>query len=358
MKKLTWLFLSLMLFLGMGTAFAQGDEGETDPVTPSIDVPRTPSISPASNSTVAVDSKITITGFGDYSIYYVIDGSDEDFNLTYEQLEGTNNLTLYDDATQVTATSAGTMTIKAAAVNVDNDEKVVAWSPIRTGQYTVVARPTAPTFNPDGGEITESTQITLTNGTESDETPLKIYYAKKGQATVFDGVKNVSSLNSALKEGSFQKLWLYEGPLTTDKDTTIHAATAMVVGEGNYATVIWSEPVTRRFTIEGSGSTPTPGEDVELVAPTFTPDGGEVEAEQDITISTTTEGAEIYYGQGSTASFVDFKTREELDAAANADMSMRVMVYSPTVKPSLAMLNVETPGAKCSISAAAGRKAQ
>ncbi|MDE7337915.1 MAG: chitobiase/beta-hexosaminidase C-terminal domain-containing protein, partial [Bacteroidales bacterium] len=88
-------------------------------------------------------------------------------------------------------------------------------------------------------------------------------------------------------------------------------------------------------------------------APVFTPDGGEVEAEDTITLTTTTSEAKIYYGKGATASFVSITTKEALDEAAKADENNAVMLYNDTAKSSLAELNVSTPGAKCSISAAA-----
>ena len=452
MKKLTWLFLSLMLVLGMGTAFAQNREGET-PTTPEVPAPtfnpdggtvvvysrivltngtesdETPlkiyynfeaegndayftnittrealeeeldkesserkvnecpktgvtlsksqptSISAAtakidedgnitwstvitknftvkttaptfkpSAGFVAKGTKITTTASVTKikAIYFNVDGSDADFDLTYAQLEGTS-LTKYDQETENLPEITSDMTFRAAFAQLDTLNKTVSWSVITTVEYKVVDRPTAPTFSPDGGEITESDQITLTNGTEGDDTPLEIYYTKKGEASVFATIETETQLNSAKASGWSQKLWLYEEPLTIDKETTIHAATAKIV-EGK---VIWSEPVTKSFTLEATGG----DDDDDLVAPTFTPDGGEIGMDDGIEISTTTAGARVYYDVKS-STFAKLKTEEELDAEAN-NMNSQFSQYSSSMKPSLEELGGTTPGAKVSISAAA-----
>ncbi|MDE5610124.1 MAG: chitobiase/beta-hexosaminidase C-terminal domain-containing protein, partial [Bacteroidales bacterium] len=98
--------------------------------------------------------------------------------------------------------------------------------------------------------------------------------------------------------------------------------------------VDWSEKVTATYTIQ-----------TKPAAPTFLPDGGEVDADEKITLTTTTEGAKIYYS--TTATFVNIATEEELENNGE------VMMYDENAKPALSdFWDSEMAGVNPSISAA------
>ncbi|MDE5763299.1 MAG: chitobiase/beta-hexosaminidase C-terminal domain-containing protein, partial [Bacteroidales bacterium] len=231
--------------------------------------------------------------------------------------------------------------IQALTANV-NEDGVITWSDVTMKAFTIAIAPeppVAPVFNPDGGEVTVGAKVILTNGTESDATPKPIYYNIKNTGSAeFDVVKTQTQLTSAVNNIA-KKLILYPaGGIEITKATSINAATADIDADGN---VTWSEVITKNFTIGAATAT--------LVAPTFNPDGGEVEADEEITLTTTTTGAKIYYIDAATADFVNLTTEEALNEAANGLMPTAIK-YSETTKPTLSDLNVK---AKCSLSAAA-----
>jgi len=122
----------------------------------------------------------------------------------------------------------------------------------------------APTFSPAGGSYTSAQTITLATTTEGAE----IYYL----VTVGAG-----------SEGSFTK---YTAPFQVSKTSTVYAyakKTGMTDSETKSAT----------YTI---GST-TP--ENQVAAPTFSPAGGTYTSAQTITLTTTTQGSEIYYSTTS-----------------------------------------------------------
>ncbi|MDE5610231.1 MAG: chitobiase/beta-hexosaminidase C-terminal domain-containing protein, partial [Bacteroidales bacterium] len=352
MKKLTWLFLSLMLLLGLGTAFADEE------VIPA------PTLNPNGGEVTAGTKVKVTTGFEDtenedaYQLYYVVDNPNFDFS----QYEDDENIPSYVKECYGTITVNAAMTVKVATVKIEQtmEGNTLTWSDPVSASYTIKAvEPTtptndvpAPTFNPDGGEIVSGGKVILTNGTESDATPKPIFYNIKGTGDEeFKKATTKAELAKAVKDVSKKLIPYPVGGIELTADRTINAATADTTADKD--TVIWSTVVTRNFTI-GSST----GDDDNVAAPTFSPDGGEVDVDEDITMTTTTQGAKIYYINGTTASFVSLTTEEALDEAANGLIStaMEYANYSkPTLGEFIGMAGgfMGNPGDKLSLTAAA-----
>ncbi|MHC9539177.1 MAG: chitobiase/beta-hexosaminidase C-terminal domain-containing protein [Vulcanimicrobiota bacterium] len=119
----------------------------------------------------------------------------------------------------------------------------------------------APVFSPAGGTYSSAQTITLTTTTDGAE----IYYAiSTGYGTDMQFTK-------------------YNSPLNVSQTSTVYAY-AKKTGMTDSATK------SATYTI---GSTPPPGDKV--AAPVFSPAGGTYSSAQTITLTTTTEGAEIWY---------------------------------------------------------------
>ena len=281
--------------------------------------PDAPTFSPAGGA-VPAGTPIQILGGVPAAFqipYYIVNGSDADFNLTFEQLSALpENAALkpYYTAEDDAPTVNEAMTLKAAIAQLNPTEQTLVWSEITTATFTVTGgeepEPTndvpVPVFNPDGGEILDGTPILLTNGTESDATPKPIYYNFKTAKALTD-IKTKTDLDNANRQMatlSNAKLYSSAG-IQIKKDQTINAATADIDENGN---VIWSAVVTKAFTYVKPAV-------VKPAAPVFNPDGGKVAANQKITL-TQSAGEDIYYClNGEESDFLSWETSEDLGMA-------------------------------------------
>ncbi|MCM1531088.1 MAG: chitobiase/beta-hexosaminidase C-terminal domain-containing protein [Ruminococcus flavefaciens] len=282
-------------------------------------------------------------------VFYAIDGSDADFEdiNVYDLYDGTLSIKMYDPEVEK-VTIEEDQTIKAATAEMNG--MTIVLSDIVTVAFTVKAVEVepgdvpAPVFSPDGGAVESGAKVLLTNGTENGSAPLPIYYNLKTTGSEeFDKVSSKAELKSALSSISKKLIAYPAGGIELTAAKTINAATADTSGER----IVWSPVVTKEFTI----GTVSGGDGV--AAPVFSPDGGEIEAEGEITITTSTPQARIYYALDAAAeTFTAFGTGEALDAEEENSMPSIIRYYNSS-KPTLADLGVETPGAKASVSAAA-----
>ncbi|MDE5606597.1 MAG: chitobiase/beta-hexosaminidase C-terminal domain-containing protein, partial [Bacteroidales bacterium] len=277
-----------------------------------------PTLTPAAGSKVLKGGKVTVVkpnpddGFY-YDVLYVLDNAGFDFT----------KYKCYDDdiCADGPAVPTGQMyrnpititkntTVKVITVKYNNfSGKILGWSEPVTASYIAVDAPAAPTFNPDGGEVEDGTAILLTNGTESDATPMPIYYNYKTAKDLTD-IKTTADLDQANRQmASLSNAKLYTSAgIQIKKDQTINAATADIDANGN---VIWSAVTTKSFTYKEP-------EVVKPEAPVFTPDGGTVAPGQKITL-TQADGEDIYYClNGGESNFEMWEYAEDLVTAEQA----------------------------------------
>jgi hypothetical protein len=147
----------------------------------------------------------------------------------------------------------GTTTIEAYAATSSSK------SPVTTGVYTIETPAAAPSFSPAPGTYGSSTQVTLSTTTAG----ASIYYTTDGTTPTTSSSK-------------------YLGPITIQSTTTIKALAAAQ----NLAN---SAVTTGAYTIE------TPA-----AAPIFNPAPGTFSGGVEVTMSTSTSGATIYYTTNGT----------------------------------------------------------
>ncbi len=348
MRKLTKILFGAMLFFGIGTAFAD-------------EVPA-PTFDPVDGSVVEANSTVTVVYDGPenegsmlYDVLYIVDNPTFDFSQ-YDNYDDVPYSMVYENPITITQN----MTITAITVEYDMESyDINGWSEKVSASYTVKeVEPIpggvpAPVFKVDGNtvenatmSVAEGTKVMLTNGTESDETPKPIYYnIKVTGSEEFNNVKTQAQLTSALTSISMKLIVYPSVGIEITKATPINAATADIDEEGN---VTWSTVITKNFTI--GTENPNPSEKPE--APTFDPDGGEVDADQEITITSATTSAKIYYANND--NFLQYTTQDELDEAINNDIGYgdAPILYESYDKPTAGDWN-DPAGSTVSISAAA-----
>ncbi|WP_339225786.1 chitobiase/beta-hexosaminidase C-terminal domain-containing protein [Paenibacillus sp. FSL H7-0357] len=193
-----------------------------------------PTASPAGGE-VASGTAVTLSSATSGAvIYYTTDGTTP-----------TSSSTLYSGA--ITLTSA--KTIKAIAVKPGMTD-----SSVLSESYTIMAQVAAPTANPAGGEVASGTAVTLSSATSG----AVIYYTT-------DGTTPTSSST------------LYSGAITLTSAKTIKA---IAVKPGMTDSTVLSESYTIMAQVD---------------APTASPAGGAVASGTEVTLSSATSGALIYY---------------------------------------------------------------
>ncbi|MDE5609802.1 MAG: chitobiase/beta-hexosaminidase C-terminal domain-containing protein, partial [Bacteroidales bacterium] len=163
-----------------------------------------------------------------------------------------------------------------------------------TANYTVdagaEAKPMAPTFT-----LGEDGKLSMENGYDEDDQFHMLCY-KVGADADFEDL-NVSTMYN----------YQYTAPITYTKGQTVKAVTVeMAMGAGGAPELTLSDVST--FYV-------APDPVVVPAAPTFNPNGGEVTLDQQISLSTTTEGASIYYTMEmeKVPDFSTVTTEEELE---------------------------------------------
>ncbi|MGN0701051.1 MAG: chitobiase/beta-hexosaminidase C-terminal domain-containing protein [Oscillospiraceae bacterium] len=173
--------------------------------------------------------------------------------LSYEQ--STDEIPLTDSKVKVVGdlSSLGTKTITVTYLAEQGEAKDgVVLS--KTFEVTVdpAGQVSAPVFSPNGGTFSSPQEVTITTATDG----AKIYYTTDGSEP---------SANSTL----------YNGAFTVSENTTVKA----IAVKENWAD---SSVVSAEYIIAVS-------------APEISPNGGTFSKSQEVTITTATEGAEIYY---------------------------------------------------------------
>ena len=234
----------------------------------------TPRFSPAAGG-VPSGTTVTITCSTEgATIHYTTDGT-----------APTESSPTYSSPIAITADT----TIKAIAIKTGMDNSSVA-----TANYTVVLPKVAnPTFTPSAGEVLSGTTVTITCATEGAD----IYYTTDGSTPSAESTK-------------------YTTPIEITAATTIKAI-------GIATDYQDSSVVTVAYTI----GQPT------AEAPTFVPNGGEVNKGSTVTLSTTTPGGVIHYttnGSTPTASSPVYTD----PIAINADTTIKALTIADGYKNS------------------------
>ena len=357
MKKLTWLLLSLMLFLGMGTAFAQADE--------EFELPEklpTPTFTPASGNVqpgdeIEFDIPNEYKAFSIY-VFYVINDNETTLETTSEELMAAQadmfesldfsvalaQMGRWMLPCEIPTNASGTITFRArmalfpfdmggiGGMNTlsDEDEEpempALIFSDIVTATYTVGAAEVevipAPTLNPNGGEVAAGTSVKVTTGFEDADNSddYWLYYVIDNPDFDFSEYETDDDLPSSVKETY--------GNIKINDAMTVTVATAKVkqTMAGNMLT--WSEPVTATYTIKAVE--PEPTNDVPM--PVFSPNGGTVVSGTKIVLTNGTEDdtkpMPIYYtfkGVGNENYFVNTKTQGDLTTALNKTGLFKVL---------------------------------
>jgi predicted small lipoprotein YifL len=278
MKKNYGVFFgfAVLLITTIFTLAACGDTG--DLTSPPENIPAkvaTPTANPVAGE-VSLNTPITLsTTTEGAAIYYTTDGSTP-----------TTASTVYSDDSKPTVTANPT-TIKAIACKDGMTD-----SDILTAVYTSATIVVTPTASPPAGEVALDTAITLSTTTEG----AAIRYTTDGS--------DPTSGSTLYSDGS--------KPKVTANPTTIKAI-AYKDGMTNSAIL------TVVYTIEP------------VATPTANPAAGEVAFGTEITLSTTTEGAEIYYttdGTDPTSSSTAYSDGNKPEVTANPTTIKAIAVKS------------------------------
>ena len=319
MKKMTLALMSLMLFLGMGTAFA--DNTVPNPV-----------VTPADGASVEPNQSIIFSvpaGYEKAAFTILVWTFDENVSLDDLQFpddmgglqdgdfpgvtlsmkmsasvgdEGTNVANWMPDVT-VPADASGAVTLKARMVIGGSSFETSATV---TMHYTVgEAVPVqAPTFDPvDGSKIMLNSAVKVVYDGPDHEgaTQYSVLYVLNNPDFNFAQYTDYDDVDNSM---------VYTSPIVMAQDATVTAITVKYkfdpVEETNII-IGWSEKVSASYTVV-----------VPPAAPTFNPNGGEILDGTPILLTNGTEGATpkpIYYNFKTAKALTDIKTKTDLDNA-------------------------------------------
>ncbi|MDE6516034.1 MAG: chitobiase/beta-hexosaminidase C-terminal domain-containing protein, partial [Bacteroidales bacterium] len=324
MKKLTWALLSLMLFLGLGVAFA---DDVTVPAL-ALDPPSGSTVTPKSSITPLGDDEcMTLMGAGmmTYALYIWDDatvtlkctedpgqtGAGEgeaaykvamwyaEWMSTIEAPEAAGSHVL---RVRLVLTPNPYITTSAQAKAGDFDDAGYIYGEEMTATYTVAGEAVvetliAPTLSPANGAVSYSGKVNI--GVDEDyEDNLGSLY---GICCVINNenfdFSSYTSVDDAEKAGAKNLMDLYVNNITESQTITVAVYKRNMTG----GIAAWSDPVTGTYTVPA--------------APAFNPDGGTIALDAQISLTTTTTGGKIYYSNDASA-FASIKTEEALESSS------------------------------------------
>ncbi|MDE6514511.1 MAG: chitobiase/beta-hexosaminidase C-terminal domain-containing protein, partial [Bacteroidales bacterium] len=334
MKKLTWALLSLMLFLGMGTAFA--DDPLPAPVLPSGNAIPANSIfeigipddvlSAYGNCMIAVlytfDNETAVLEADMDIIGQAMDANgatEEGYSVAaYYAMEWTVSPMSPDKADGqttklrariaiVTPYCMGAMSAEGKAGDgfIYSEEASATYT---VGGEAVVVTVIAPTLSPAGGAVEQGGKVSFEVEESYEDSPLyPIYYVYNNSDFDFSAIKSMDDIDDDVMHMDMN------GWVAITEATTITVAIAKLNTDGSIAA--WSDPVTGIYTIAGS-------EPVAPEAPVFNPNGGVVTLDQQISLTTSTGDALLYYTMDAemVPDFSAITTEEDLEEAIGVFM--------------------------------------
>ncbi|MDE6514427.1 MAG: chitobiase/beta-hexosaminidase C-terminal domain-containing protein, partial [Bacteroidales bacterium] len=268
MKKLTWALLSLMLFLGMGTAFAQDLPKPT--FTPAQEKFDIPSVTPGQEIVFTLDATIDPDDYmmgGIFILYnfyeygeepddepeYTTSTSDLNAWMGYLNEGGNKPATDYevgmisstgtDFKVTVPADASGYYYFYARLAGI-NEDMDMEYSAVLSSMYNVegeapvVTKPDMPTFSPaTGTQVDPGTTVTIAATGDYDI----IWYT-----TTDDGEPT---------ENKYNKTWFeYTKPITINGATTLRAASV----KGEHPPFTFSDVATAAYTVTDKERTDVP----------------------------------------------------------------------------------------------------
>ncbi len=197
-----------------------------------------PVFTPPAGAYTGAQSVAITSATGGASIYYTTNGS-----------EPTAASTLYSSPVTISSTT----TLKAIAIKAG-----MLNSPVSSATYTItIAQTAAPVFLPAAGTYTSAQTVTITSATAG----ASIYYTTNGSEPTTAST-------------------LYSAPVTISSTATLKAI-AIKAGMTD------SSVTTAAYTINAAPQ--------QVAAPVFTPPGGTYSTNQNVSIASTTAGADIHY---------------------------------------------------------------
>ena len=342
MKKLTLALLSLMLFLGMGTAFAQDAPATLPDMT----------YTPSSGSTVAPGDRITF-----------------DVPEAYQE----NMIFLFYTTDFSAFANADTYEGKMAILNEASDEDYDG--PIMTAGY--MGEWMMPCQIPDdaqpgqlvmlafwmavGGEgAPEASDVmTLTYTVAGEAAKVNPPVFTPGEGTIAQGGEVELSCDAS---GTHYICYVLNDPdfdeyLDWEDDTDVKTKYVYNTSDAGHTHIFINEETTIKAWVvtldymdaitgisEAVVATYTPV--APPAAPVFNPNGGKIASDAPIALTTTSTDATIYYTMGDASAFDGIKTQEDLDRAM-------LMQYFDDEQPTLEMFGMEEAGDEVMLAAAA-----
>ena len=328
--------MSLMLFLGMGTAFA--DEAETPATLP------TPTFTPASGATVKPGDPIEfdLTSMaepyksGYVFVFYVMDDANTELSTTVDELMADYDnmfenmpfkvavaqmsrwqvpVMIPEDATE------GTHTLRMREVAMEGEDELI-YSTEVTATYTIAGEATGvnpPVFTPGEGAVEKGTEVELSCDLPDNGQRYICYVLNNPD---FDDYLNWETDDDVDYHN------VYNGPISINEETTIKAWVVTLDLTDYYTINGISKAVVATYTIKAGE--PEPANDVPM--PVFSQNGGTVVSGAKVFLTNGTENDAtpklIYYNNKGTGSeeFERTPTQDRLNSQLKS-ISKNLLLY-------------------------------